>query len=123
MGKLKKAILDAVPMNVNQIQRSIPFIDFGNIRNYASKHPRAAKYLASIRKQNLEGIDRSALKELCKKTGINTSDGRGKIKIADEHAMDFLEVLDRRRYVDELDPNTPESYRAASRQKIAPENA
>ena len=118
MGKLTQTILNAVPANVSQIQLSMPFIDFENIRMYASEHPRAAKYLASIRKQNLAGIDRSKLKDLCQKTGVVVSDVRGKIAVAKGDTMSFLEVLDRRRYVDVLDPQTRDSYRATKRQKI-----
>lgn len=118
MGKLKKAILDAVPMNVNHIQQSIPFLDIANIGSYASRRSRAAQCLASIRSQNLEGIDRSALQALCKKTGVELKANNGKLTVNERHILDFLEVLDRRRFVDELDPKTPESYRAASRHKI-----
>ena len=120
MGKLKEAILNAVPTNINHIQQNIPFVDFENIRSYASNHPRAAKYLASIRSQNIQGIDRSALQKLCKKTDIEFETTNGRVTINEKHILGFLEVLDRRRYVDELDPNTPESYRAASREKIVP---
>ena len=120
MGKLKEAILDAVPTNVNHIEQSMPFIDFENVRSYASQRPRAARYLASIRSQNLKGIDRSALQELCKKSEVELEAYNGQLTVTERHIMDFLEVLDRRRYVDELDPRTPESYRAASRQKIVP---
>ena len=120
MGKLKDAILDAVPTNVDHVQQSMPFINFEDVRSYASQHPRAARYLASIRLQNLTGIDSSALQELCKKTGVELKATNGQLNVTKEHIMDFLEVLDRRRYVDELDPNTLESYRAASRQKIVP---
>ena len=120
MGKLKEAILDAVPTNVNHIEQDMPFIDFDNVRSYASQHPRAARYLASIRSQNLTGINHSALEALCHKTGVELEAINGKFSVTEGHIMGFLEVLDRRRYVDELDPNTPESYRAASRQKIVP---
>ena len=120
MGKLKEAILSTVPTNVNHIQQSIPFLDFENVQSYASQHPRAARYLASIRSQNLAGINDSALRALCKKTGVELEVNNGQLTVTEGHIMGFLEVLDRRRYVDELDPSTPESYRAASRQKIVP---
>ena len=120
MGKLKEAILDAVPTNVNHIKKNIPFLDFANIESYASPRLRAARYLASIRFQNLRGIDRSALQAVCKKIGVKLEANNGKLTVNKRHILDFLEVLDRRRYVDELDPDTPESYRAASRQKIVP---
>ena len=120
MGKLNEAILDVVPTNVNHIQQSIPFLDFENVESYASQRPRAARYLASIRSQNLRGINRSALQALCKKTGVELKADRGKLTVNERYILDFLEVLDRRRYVDELDPKTPECYGAASRKKIVP---
>lgn len=118
MGKLKQAILDAVPTNVTEIKNAIPFVDFGNIERYASEHPRAARYVASIRKQNLTVVDRSRLEELCRTTGVEIRDEAGQMTVAEGHVMGFLEVLDRRRFVDELDPQNPEPYRAASRHKI-----
>ena len=120
MGKLKEAILDAAPVNIRKIQKKMPFVDFENIRHYSLKHLRAARYLASIRSQNLKGINPSALQASCKKTGVELETNNGQLTVTEKHIMGFLEVLDRRRYVDELDPKTPESYRAASRQKIVP---
>ena len=120
MGKLKEAILAAMPPNVNHIQQSIPFVNFGNVRDYASQRPRAARYLASIRTQNLRGIERSALQTLCEKSGVELEVNNGKLMVNEKYILDFLEVLDRRRYVDELDPNTPAPYKATSRQKIVP---
>lgn len=50
-GKLEQAILDAVPENITAIRRDLTFVEFAGIEEYASKHPRAARYLASIRGQ------------------------------------------------------------------------
>ena len=118
MAKLKQAILDSVPANVKEIEQKISFVDFGVIEPYASEHPRAARYLASIRKQDLKVVDRSKLEELCRRTGVEIGDEAGQITVAEGHVMGFLEVLDRRRYVVELDSQNPEPYRAASRHKI-----
>jgi hypothetical protein len=42
------------------------------IEQYAAKHPRAARYLASIRGQEeMKNIDKAALKKLCKRPGID----------------------------------------------------
>ena len=119
MGGLKQAILDAVPGNVDEMQKVVSFVDFSNIHHYASQHPRAARYLTSIREQNLTGIDHTALTELCRRTGLKIQNVDGMITVSEGDILGFLEVLDRRRYLDELDPNAPEPYRATSRQKIA----
>jgi hypothetical protein len=118
-GKLQQAIVDAVPDNVKAIQKDLAFVAFDGIEAYAGKHPRAARYLASIRSQaETKSIDKSLLKKLCKQTGVEVTESRGKVTVSDGHEMGFLEVLDRRRYEVSLVKEKPERYRAASRRKI-----
>jgi len=118
-GKLQQAILDAVPQNMKVIRKDLPFVDFDGIEDYAGKHTRAARYLASIRAQEeTKNIDKTALKRLCKRTGVEVKESEGKVIVPDGHAMGFLEVLDRRRYEVALVNERPERYRAASRRKI-----
>ena len=115
---LKQAVLDSVPANVAVIQRDVPFVDFDGISAYASTHARAARYLASIRAQNLSGIERQTLVTLCESTGVEVAEVDGVLRVEDRQIVGFLEVLDRRRYAVELVPGTPERFRAASRQRI-----
>lgn len=118
-GKLQQAILDAVPQNIKAIRTDLTFVEFAGIEEYASMHPRAARYLASIRGQGeTKNIDKTALKRLCKKTGVEIKDSKGKLVIPEGQEMGFLEVLDRRRYEVELVKDQPERFRAASRRKI-----
>jgi hypothetical protein len=117
-GKLQQAILDAVPDNVKAIAKDLAFVAFDGIETYAGKHPRAARYLASIRTQEIKSIDKALLKKICKQTGVEVSRSKGKIVVAGGHEMGFLEVLDRRRYELELVKGSPERFRAASRKKI-----
>lgn len=118
-GKLQQAILEAVPENIQAIRKDLPFVEFDGIEAYAGKHPRAARYLASIRGQEeTKNIDKSLLKKLCKQTGVDIAEVKGKVLISDGHEMGFLEVLDRRRYEVSLVKEKPERYRAASRRKI-----
>lgn len=118
-GKLQQAILDAVPENIKAIQKDLGFVAFDGIAAYAGKHPRAARYLASIRGQaETKSIDKSLLKKLCKQTGVEVTGSKGKVTIADGHELAFLEVLDRRRYELELVKGSPERFRAASRRKL-----
>lgn len=118
-GKLQQAILDAVPENMKAIRKDLTFVEFDGIEDYAHKHPRAARYLASIRGQaEAKSIDKAALKKLCRQTGVNVSESKGNITVAGGHEMGFLEVLDRRRYELELVKGRPERFRAASRKQI-----
>ncbi len=118
-GKLQQAILDAVPENIKAIRKDLAFVEFDGIEEYAGKHPRAARYLASIREQDeTKSIDKAALKSLCKRTGVEVTESKGKVAVSAGHEMGFLEVLDRRRYEVSLVKEKPERYRAASRRKI-----
>lgn len=118
-GKLQQAILEAVPGNIKAIGKDLAFVDFAGIKAYAAKHPRAARYLASIRGQaETKNIDKAALKKLCKSTGVEVSESKGKITVSAGHEMGFLEVLDRRRYELELVRGQPERFKAGSRTKL-----
>jgi len=118
-GKLRQAILDAVPENLKAIRKDLSFVNFDSIEVYAGRHPRAARYLASIRGQEeTKNIDKALLKKLCKETGVEVAEAKGKVAVVAGHEMGFLEVLDRRRYEVSLVKGKPEQYRAASRRKI-----
>ncbi len=118
-GNLQSAILAAVPENVEAVQTELPWVDFSDIEAYAIKHPRAARYLASIRSQNqCQGIDKGALKQLCHRTDVAFTERKGQIVVDEAHVLGFLEVLDRRRYELELVKGAPERFRAASRKKL-----
>jgi hypothetical protein len=119
VGELQAAVMDAAPDNIKLIKDDLPFVDFASIEAYASTHPRAARHLASIRAQDeAKDIDKTALKKLCKRTGVKIQDTNGKITIDEGSEMGFLEVLDRRRYHLELVKNSSEYFKAASRRKI-----
>lgn len=118
-GKLQQAILEAVPENIKAIRKDLTFVEFDGIEAYAGKHPRAARYLASIRRQEeIKNVDKSLLKKLCRQTGVDIAESKGKLSVTDGHEMGFLELLDRRRYEVNLVKEKPERYRAASRRKI-----
>ena len=119
-GHLQQAILNAVPENARAIAMDLAFVAFDGIGTYAGKHPRAARYLASIRGQaETKNIDKKLLKKLCKETGVEVAETKGKMTVAAGHEMGFLEVLDRRRYEVSLVKQKPERYRAASRKKLS----
>ena len=119
VGRLKQDILDAVPNNIEAIEDAIDYIDFGAIHIYARERIMAARYLASIRAQVSEGpISKDALVSLCSYTNVAIEERNGKIFVAKENVMSFLEVLDRRRYGIELVEGQREQFRASSRQRI-----
>jgi hypothetical protein len=119
VGELNDAILAATPKNIKLIQKDIQFVDFSPIQTYAATHPRAARYLASIRIQKeTKNIDKANLKKLCANTGVVISEVNGKLIVDEASIMDFLGILDRRLYQVELVKGSPESFRAANRSRI-----
>lgn len=119
IGQLKEAIMGAVSTNVTLLKEDLTFVDFDGIEKYASKHPRAARYLASIRSKNeAVNIDSGRLQKLCADNGVELTVTNGMLSLDEKQVMGFLEVLDRRRYEIELVADMPEHYRAASRSKI-----
>lgn len=118
-GKLKEAILKAVPINVAAIQEDLAFVNLEMVQKYASSHARAARYLAAIRAQNeTKNIDKKALKKLCEDMGVEVKESKGKLVVESAHIIGFLEVLDRRRYELKLVKGTPERFRADSRMRL-----
>jgi hypothetical protein len=118
IGQLRDEIMKAAPTNIKAIQADITFVDFGPIRAYALKHPRAARYLASIRLQENKNIDKASLKRHCTNMGLDVKEKHGTLSVATDSIMDFLAVLDRRLYQVELVKDAPESFFATGRSKI-----
>jgi hypothetical protein len=119
VGQLKEAILAAVPTNIEEIKSQVDFIEFDSIQEYASTHPRAARYLASIRTfGEANNISKNKLKDACAQLGVEIGEEEGKIMVDNKNIMGFLEILDRRRYEIELVDGEPEQFRAASRSKL-----
>jgi hypothetical protein len=118
-AQLEEAILQSVPKNLEAVQRELGFVNFTNIQEFAGKHPRAARYLASIRSQKeMKNINQKLLQKTCRVTGVQFKVVDGKIVVPEWHVMGFLEVLDRRRYEVNLVKGSPEQYKAASRKKL-----
>lgn len=118
-GQLQEAILAAVDQNIQALQDDLSFVDLTSVAAYAGSHPRAARYLASIRTQGrARGVSQNALVRECKRVNVDVQEADGVVTIADGHAMGFLEVLDRRRYELELVEGSREQYRAASRTRL-----
>lgn len=119
IGKLQEAVCGAVPANIETISAQMEFVDFDRIREFAENHPRAARYLASIRSLGeTVNISRPLLVNACAAHGIGIEEVDGRISILAGNEMDFLNVLDRRMYRLELVEGTPERYKAGSRKKL-----
>lgn len=119
-GQLQEAVMSAVPINVAKLRKDMGFVRFASIETYARMHPRAARYVASIcSMKEAKNIDKDLLLSLCKRSGIRVTEADGQLSVDDEYVIDFLDVLDRRRYeVALVAGKPPEQFRALSRQRV-----
>ena len=118
IGRLQEAIQNAVPQNIRKIKNDIPYVNWKPIEGYAMTHTRAARYLASIKAWSQQ-VDKTALTSLCASTGVAIEESlNGELIVDEKNIMGLLEVLDRRRYENELVLGSPERFRAASRSRI-----
>jgi hypothetical protein len=119
MGNLQDAVLTAVGGNLRQLSNNLPFVDIAPMSEYIGRHPRAARYLASICSQETtKNIDQTALVRLCKSTKVAVQVKKGQVVVSNDDILGFLEVLDRRRYELELVRGAPEQFIARSRRQI-----
>ncbi len=118
-AQLQEAIMAAVQSNVDTISSEISYVNFESISEYAKKHPRAARYIASIRSQSeAHNVDKGKLKSFCQRTGVSFTETDDMLEIDDANVMGFLEVLDRRRYEVDLVEDSIEVFRASGRSQI-----
>jgi hypothetical protein len=118
-AQLQEAVMAAVQSNVDTISAEITYVNFESISEYAQKHPRAARYIASIRSQSeAQNVDQDKLKLFCRRTGVDFTEHDNQLEIDDAHVMGFLEVLDRRRYEVDLVEDSIEVFRASGRSPI-----
>ena len=119
LGQIEEAIMEAVPRNIQTIQSKVWYVEWSAIEEYATTHSRAASLLASIRTNGYgNNLDRSALEIDCEAGGISLTKVAGELVVPDGQIMDFLEVVDRRRYVSRLAAGVTERYKASSRTRV-----
>jgi hypothetical protein len=119
VGLLQDSILAGTDDSVRELRTSLPFVEFAGIETYARSHTRAARLLASIRSQNAaEGIDRTLLRRAAIAAGVTVTLRAGQLVVDQTQIIEFLEVIDRRRFELQLVRGTTERYRASSRTRV-----
>lgn len=116
---LDATILAKAKENAASLHATVTFIDFAGIAEYVGGHKRAARLVAALKTRNdLSATDQRLLKQACKHTGVTLERRNGRIFPAAGHELEFLMLLDRRRYALTLIPDTLETYEAASRRQV-----
>jgi hypothetical protein len=96
---VEQAAADAAIDGTHEIERALRFVDFSDLAGFVGTHKRAARLIGSIRmRDDLARTSFEKLKRSCRKNGIAFTVVDRKIKPVGGSEMDFLELLDRRRY-------------------------
>ena len=118
-GKLTEAVKAAALEASAEVARRISYLDLGRLGVYASKHPRAARYLAAVKsRDDLELISRGLLESYCENANIALMSENDMLSPKGGNEILFLEVLDRRLYIAELIEGQKERYEAPNRKNV-----
>lgn len=105
---------------IQAIEDTIEFLDLSRIKEKIEKHPRVARYAASIAQNPLvANFQRAKIEALAKQHGIvfkELDSGKLQCRVQDEAKL--MELLDARRYHLDLADNGGDPYRATGRQKV-----
>jgi len=105
--------------NVDRISESISCVNFTGLKTFVSEHKMAMRLVAALKSRNdLSEISLKRLQTSCKTNDIKFTSIDGKLVPAKGSEMDFLLLLDRRLYTLTLIEKQPETYQAASRNKV-----
>lgn len=119
MGSLREVIREAAEANVQNLHHALPFLDFNLGEHGHAITLTIARQLASIKNQQLDGITQQSLQSECSERDIPFNiTANGLIRFSDDDIPDLLDLLDRRRFADQLIPGHAVQYKAGSRQRI-----
>jgi hypothetical protein len=118
-GQLTEAVMAMAVQSSVEISKRVSFLDLHKLGSYASKHPRAARYLAAVRsRSDLEKISQTLLTSYCSNANVGLVEKDGKLSPAEGQEILFLEVLDRRVFTAELIEGEKERYEAPNRRNV-----
>ena len=105
---------------IQAIENTITFLDLSRIKEKIEKHPRVARYAASIAQNPLiANFQRAKIETLAQQHGIVFKElETGKLQCRVEDEAKLMELLDARRYHLDLADNGGDPYRATGRQKV-----
>ena len=118
-ANLTEAVKAAAPASAAEVVSRVSFLNLTALGVYASKHPRAARYLAAVRaRSDLELISQKLLIRYCKESAVGLVKSNGKLSPIEGSEILFLEILDRRIFTAELIEGQKERYEAPNRRNV-----
>jgi len=114
-GQIQAAALESV----GELGAALPTFGFDGIETYVSSHKRAARIVAALRaRDDLGSTSVTNFRRECARSGVAVKTVDGKLCPEEGHEMEFLQMLDRRRYALSLISGTWEQYEASSRKSV-----
>lgn len=102
--------------NIASISTRISCVNFDQMKDFIKCHKRAMRLVAAIKsRDDLEKVSSARLKTFCAENKVPLEESDGKLWPLEGHELQFLMVLDRRRYTVTLIEDEPETYEAPSR--------
>ena len=97
----------------------VKFLDFNGLSEYAGKHRRAARLVATLHARNdLATIKRGMFCKSAEETGVALDNVGRKLTPARGNEIACLELLDNRRYTTTLKPGPKPAFVASSRRPV-----
>jgi hypothetical protein len=118
LAEVDAQVKAAAVENVKELERLLPFIEFEGLSEYVQGHKRGARVAAALRgRDDLAETSLTNLKRECHRAGVGVRMDGGRLFPEQGHELEFLQMLDRRRYAVSLVKGKHEHYEAASRKK------
>lgn len=120
LGDITSRVAATAKDKIQSIEDTITFLDLSRVKEKIEKHPRVARYAASIAQNPLiANFQRAKIETLALQHGIvfkELDTGKLQCRVQDEARL--MELLDARRYHLDLADNGGDPYRATGRQKV-----
>jgi hypothetical protein len=115
---MDKYVAASASANLASISKRISCVKFDRLEQFVAGHKRAMRLVAAIKsRDDLELTSLKLLRSYCKGSEVLLEGDKQHVWPAEGHEMDFLLVLDRRRYPIKLIEKATEIYEAASRRR------
>jgi hypothetical protein len=120
LGDITSRVAATAKDKIQSIEDTITFLDLSRVKEKIEKHPRVARYAASIAQNPLiANFQRAKIEALALQHGIvfkELDTGKLQCRVQDEARL--MELLDARRYHLDLADDGGDPYRATGRQKV-----
>ncbi|MDE2126046.1 MAG: hypothetical protein KGJ62_05610 [Armatimonadetes bacterium] len=121
IADLEAELIKVAPGHVHAVAAAVPFLSLDFAIEFVKVSARGRRLFAAIRARNdISGLSADRFRKACEATEVELIEVGGKLSPRPKHEIKFLELLDRRLYPDPLADQQADTYRAASRKKVAP---